>query len=242
MNSKYGEADAELRFGQSLQAGKGGFMLFRSIRFLPLACGFVTLLAANSPVNAAPYATATPTPPAPGDGASSSAPSGSCDPAGDLRSANNAYKKANRALGDAKKALTDAKTAEAQTAKSVKTYQCAVDTLKGKLPATAPVPETSDYVKLKADLTAAEVELGNAKSKDDDAASKVTAQTGLVTQAKWDRNAALKKLLGQVDAVLKSLDDAAWPCPVSPPICPPMSIVGFPADSARPWESPCGCP
>lgn len=219
-------------------------MLFRSICLLLLVWGSTAVAAAASPINAEPLLAPIPSPAAPGGGTLRSMPSGSNNPITDLRKANADYVKANEALAQANKDLGSATTAAQKTKQSVDNLQTSVGTLIDGLPPTAPVPETRDYVKKKAEIIEKEVELGNAKSKDADANAKVVDAKASVTKCEGDLKAAAEDLSAKASALLKAIDDANWPLPLSPPICLPLPPMpgGCPADISHLWSFPTATP
>jgi len=202
-------------------------MLFRSTRVLLLAWGTAWVLGIASPVNAAPT---------PGDATSSFAPSGANDPIGDLRKANDAYKKAADDLSQANVDLATKQGALPALEANVTEEQGKVNSLKCKL-RSPQLKDDDDYNIVWSELTAENGELLRAQRKMKEANSDVSKQQKVVDQRKATADGALKELPGKVDAASKFLDAAAWPHPASPPIYLPLRPMpgGCPADALRPW-------
>lgn len=197
-------------------------MALQSIRSWVVAFGTSAVLAAASHVIAAPL----------GGRAG--------DPIAALRKVKAAFQKADNTLTKANSDLTKANTAAQMAKASVDRLQGIVNGLIKGLPATAPSPETSQYVKKKMAIAEKEVELGNATSKYNDANAKVTDQKGKVKKCQSALVKAARALAAAVDAALESINNAGSP-PLPPPCCSPLwpSSNGAPADMQSWCPPPC---
>jgi uncharacterized phage infection (PIP) family protein YhgE len=185
--------------------------MFRLVRLMGLVFGSIAVSAAASRVSAEPVPTPVPSLPAPAAGTTGQVPSGIDNPIIDLRKANADYKRAEAVNAQAR---TDTGTATVEQMDAVEAVQGSedeVNKLVGKLPPTAPVPETKEYVGLKIQLLAASVALGNAKTKQADADSKVKRQ--ILVERKSDEafTAAAKDLSAKAAALSDAVGKGTAP-------------------------------